>query len=37
MPGVGRFATIADPDGNAVTIYQAMTPNPSAEQKALLG
>ena len=37
MPGVGRFATFADPDGNAVTIYQDTTPSPSAEQKALLG
>jgi predicted enzyme related to lactoylglutathione lyase len=37
MPGVGLFATFADPDGNAVTIYQDTTPHPSAEQKALLG
>ena len=37
MPGVGMFATFADPDGNAVTIYQDTTPNPTPDQKALLG
>lgn len=36
MPGVGLFATFTDPDGNAVTIYQDTTPNPTAEHKALL-
>lgn len=36
MPGVGLFATFTDPEGNAVTIYEDQTPNPTAEQRALL-
>lgn len=36
MPGVGLFATFIDPEGNAVTLYEDHSPNPTADQKALL-
>jgi predicted enzyme related to lactoylglutathione lyase len=36
LPGVGLFATFVDTEGNAVTIYEDRSPNPTAEQRALL-
>jgi predicted enzyme related to lactoylglutathione lyase len=36
VPGVGLFATFVDTEGNMVTIYQDGSPNPSADQQALL-
>lgn len=36
MPGIGLFATLVDTEGNVVTLYQDGSPNPSADQQALL-
>lgn len=36
IPGVGLFATLIDPEGNLVTIYEDRSPNPTPDQKALL-
>jgi uncharacterized protein len=34
--GVGLFCDIVDPEGNLVTIYEDRSPNPTADQQALL-
>lgn len=36
IPGVGKFASFIDTEGNVVTINQDATPDPTPEQKALL-
>ena len=36
IPGVGLFATFMDTEGNAVTIYEDRSPNPTPSQMALL-
>ena len=37
FPGVGLFASFVDTEGNVVTVYEDRSPEPTADQKALLG
>lgn len=37
IPGVGLFASFMDTEGNLVSIYEDRSPDPTPDQKALLG